>query len=562
MDNNEIKARVKIDPDSGGAKQAQDDIKNIGDETEKTGDKAKQASFSFRDFASAAGLGATAVLGMAAAGIGFGAKIAGDLESARQGFVAILGSAEKADATMARIKREAAATPFEIPGLVKGTQALAAITKDGDKAIDMLMDVGKAVSTSGKGQAELDRVVLNLQQISSTGKVTAMDIKQFQSAIPIFNDIVKGAGMTVDQLQNADNAGELLALAFKHAGEEGGIAAKGFTSQAGTFNQLVSNMGDSLTIFASDFVTQSGIFNVVKDAIGGFTTFVSTASPIIIQFTKDVLGNEQGLAILGGIIGGLLVAAGIAFLITFGPIILATLAFAAAGAALGFVLSLLWPVIQTVTQFLMEHQTWLVAIGTFIAVMLVPTIWGLITSVVTMAVTFITTAIPAIIATIIAMGPLILTALLVAAVIALVYKAWTNNWGNIRGVTESIINFIIGKINSLIDKMNALIGIYNAVVSKLGAANLKIGEIGKLGAISIDKTVNVSSSSGGSSALPDFSSFSGDSGSFIGPQQSSNGSSATVVNNNTNVINQNNNNYSQMDMNSVLKDTSWLLNTK
>lgn len=554
---NELKAKVKIEPDTAGADKASSDVKKIGDEAENAGNKAKTASFHFADFAKNAGLGATAILGTLAAGVGFGAKVAGDLESARQGFVALLGSADKADKTMARIKREAAATPFEIPGLVKGTQALAAITKDGDAAIDMLLNVGRAVSVSGKGQAELDRVVMNLQQISSTGKITAVDIKQFQSAIPIFDDIIERAGMTVEQLQEADNAGELLALAFKAAGEEGGIAAQGFTAQAGTFNQLVSNMGDSLTIFASDFVKQSGIFDVVKNAIKGFTDFISEASPKLIEFAQFVSQNNQALGILAGIVGGLLVAAAIAFFMAFGPIILATLAFAAAGAAVGFVLTLLWPVIQTVTSFLSEHQEILVGLVTFITVLLLPTIWSVISAMVTWAITQITTVIPAIVATIISMAPLILIAGLVALAVAVLYKAWAGNWGNIRGVTESIVNYIIGKINSLIDKMNALIRVYNNVMSAVGLAKFKIGEVGNLGAISIDKNVNV----GGGGTIPEFSG-SGAGGNFSGAQIQGGGGSATVVNNSPTNINMTNNNYSQMDLNSAMRDMGFALNNK
>ena len=126
---------------------------------------------------------------------------------------------------MARIKKEAAATPFELTGLVAGTQALAAITKDGNKAIDTLLDVGKAISTSGKGQAELDSVIANLQQVASTGVVTEMDIRQFQRAIPIFNDILAASGLTTEELKNSKDSAKLLFDAFKKAGQEGGITA-------------------------------------------------------------------------------------------------------------------------------------------------------------------------------------------------------------------------------------------------------------------------------------------------------------------------------------------------
>lgn len=346
----EVKITIDTQSEGKGATQARKDIEDVGSAAENAGNKAKKASFDFKEFATNAGLGATAILGTVAAGIGFGAQVAGNLESARQGFIALLGSAKEADATMARIRKEAASTPFEIPGLVAGTQALAAITKDGDKAIDVLMNVGSAIATSGKGQAELDRVILNLQQVASTGKLTAMDIKQFQGAIPIFNDIVKGIGMTTQELQDSDNAAELLFLAFEKAAAKGGIAAEGFASQAGTFNQLVSNMKDNFTILAADLVTKSGVFDFIKDAIGRFNEALGAAMPKILEFINWLKGNQTALVAVAGVIGGLLVAALVAAAIAFGPIILAAMAFAAAGAAIAVAIQFLLPYIMQIWE--------------------------------------------------------------------------------------------------------------------------------------------------------------------------------------------------------------------
>lgn len=309
----------------------------------KTGlDKAKsdikdfEGSLKSAEKGSYALAGALAAIATATAGIvTFGVKSAASLESARQGFVALLGSAEKADATMARIKSEAAKTPFELLGLTEGTQALTAITKDGDKAIDILLDVGKAVAISGKGQAELDRVVYNLQQISATGKVTAMDIRQFQSAIPIFNDIIATTGLTTEKLQDADNAAELLFDAFKKAGQAGGISAQGFIAQAGTFNQLWSNLGDILAIRSAEFVKVSGIFDTVKIAISELIGVIDrfTTPEAINSFLKFI--SDNGGVIVGIIAGGLTPA-----LIAFGTAILAAtiplLPFIAVGALLGY----------------------------------------------------------------------------------------------------------------------------------------------------------------------------------------------------------------------------------
>lgn len=227
-----------------------------------------------------------------------GVKTAGELEAAEQGFVALLGSAKEAGAVMARIKKEAAATPFELTGLVAGTQALTAITKDGDKAVNILLDVGKAIATSGKGQAEMDRVILNLQQVAATGKLTAMDIRQFQGAIPMFNDIIEASGMTAESLQSSENAADLLFEAFEKAGKEGGLTAQGFTAQAGTFNQLISNLSDSITITLSDFVKATGIFDAFKGAVAAVTGVISTLgrkfSMIIGLIRSGLQGDLKG----------------------------------------------------------------------------------------------------------------------------------------------------------------------------------------------------------------------------------------------------------------------------
>lgn len=240
-------------------------------------------AFDFAKYAALGLAGATAAVGYS------GVKMAGQLESAEAGFKTLLGSADKASDVMKKIKKEAAATPFEIPGLVKGTQALTAITKDGDKSIKILLDVGKAVAASGKGNEELESVIVNLQQIASTGKVTAMDIRQLQMAVPIFNDITKASGLTVDQLQNSSNAAELLFKAFDKAGREGGITARGFIDQAGTWNQLVSNLVDSYSTLSADIVVQSGIFDLAKRSIGGMTEWIEKNKEAIIKFVHDAV---------------------------------------------------------------------------------------------------------------------------------------------------------------------------------------------------------------------------------------------------------------------------------
>lgn len=224
-----------------------------------------------------------------------GISTAAQLETNRQGFLSILGSAEKADEAIAMIKRDAASTPFEIPGLIAANQGLTAITKDAGRSERFVLNIGKALAYMGKGQPELDRIALNLQQIGATGRATMIDIKQFGIAgIPIFEMLQKETGLTGDAFDKFISDGnvsfEQLEELFNKAGEGSGKFANAFRDQAGTFNQLLSNMKDNVNIFASDFVKSIGLFDVAKGAISIFNEFMSA-------FSTAFLAQGDGLAV-------------------------------------------------------------------------------------------------------------------------------------------------------------------------------------------------------------------------------------------------------------------------
>ena len=243
--------------------------------------------------------------GSVAAFATFGLKTAGDLESARQGFVTLLGSAEEADKVIAQIKKDAAQTPFELKGLIEANQALTAVTKNGTRSEKILLDVGKALAASGKGQAELDRMIANLQQIGLTGKITAMDIKQFgMSGINILEILADYYGTTTDKatemVQNSKDGFGDIEKAFAKAGGAGGKFEKSFVNQAGTFNQSLSNMRDSLVIFASDFVKDIGLFDWAKDSMVKFTNAISNNKQAMIDFVfrlKDIAKSVIDVAV-------------------------------------------------------------------------------------------------------------------------------------------------------------------------------------------------------------------------------------------------------------------------
>lgn len=243
-------------------------------------DKAEKSSSSWG--ASLADVGQRAVKTSAAIGAAviaagtWGVSVAGQLETAQVGLATLLGSTEKAASTVARLKVEAARTPFELPGLTQAVQLLTSVTKDGDKSIDIILNIGEGLAAMGKGQAELDRIIVNLQQIAAVGHAATIDIKQFAFAgIPIYEMLSETTGKTGDALQELiENGGvtfDVLTKMFDKANDAGGRFFNAYKNQAGTFQQSMSNMKDAVGIFLSDFVKNTGIFDTVKVAIARVT---------------------------------------------------------------------------------------------------------------------------------------------------------------------------------------------------------------------------------------------------------------------------------------------------
>ena len=417
---------------------------------------------------------ALGLAGFATVAGGFAAKgvqVAGQLEAMRQGFVTLLGSAEAADKTMARIKEEAARTPFELPGLTSATQALALVTKDGDKAINVLLDVGKALATAGKGQAELDRIIANLQQIALTGKITEMDIRQFgMNGINILELLAEYYGTTTekagDMVKESSDAFGDLTKAFQKAGSEGGKFADGFKNQAGTFNQLWSNLSDTITIALSDFVKNTGVFDAVKNAVGRLIAVLPTLINYLESDIKWLKEHKEILPIIAGLILGALTPAIYAAVAAFAGFAVALLPFVAAGGALAMLI-----------KGIKNGNIAFTAIASGLLTLFIPTIIGLAT-------TIWMTAIPAITAFIIAWGPLLLAGAVVSGVVAgvlYIIKHWEELkakaieiWGKITSYLSTQWNSIVEAAQTKFEELKTAI---NTKIEEIEAAFWKwVGE--------------------------------------------------------------------------------------
>ena len=214
--------------------------KTSGDSLSGAMTKANLLSGVIQNLASAA---LSAAKGFIQSGIDYNAQI----ESYTVGFTNMLGSAEAAQKVMSQIQEDAAKTPFDVESLTKANQYLISAGENASYARNTIMALGDAVSATGGGNDELNRMAQNLQQIANTGKATAVDIKQFAYAgIDVYGILADYTGKSTTEVQNMTISYDLLTQALQAASEEGGRYYNSMDTQSQTMNGRMSTLQDNV----------------------------------------------------------------------------------------------------------------------------------------------------------------------------------------------------------------------------------------------------------------------------------------------------------------------------
>lgn len=185
----------------------------------------------------------SAAEGFISSGIEYNAQI----EKYTTGFTNMLGSAEAAQQVMSQIQEDAAKTPFDVASLTQANQYLISAGENASYARSTIMALGDAVSATGGGNDELNRMSQNLQQIANTGKATAADIKQFAYAgIDVYGILADYTGKSTAEVQKMTISYDLLTQALQAASEEGGRYYNSMDTQSQTMNGRVSTLKDNV----------------------------------------------------------------------------------------------------------------------------------------------------------------------------------------------------------------------------------------------------------------------------------------------------------------------------
>ena len=222
------------------------------------------------------------------------------LEKYQVGLTNMLGSAESANAALEAIKQDAARTPFDTASLVQANQLLIGAGENAEYSRKTILALGDAVSATGGGSAELERMVQNLQQIANVGKASSVDIKQFAMAgINIYQILADYTGKSVQDVQDMTISYDVLTKALQAAAEEGGRYYDSMNTQSQTLKGSIDTLKDNFTQLTGAML--EGMTDGLKDLTQQATGWV--------QELKEALENEgmEGMLACGAEIAGSLV---------------------------------------------------------------------------------------------------------------------------------------------------------------------------------------------------------------------------------------------------------------
>lgn len=224
-------------------------------------------------------------------GIEYNAQI----EKYTTGFTNMLGSAEAAQQVMSQIQEDAAKTPFDVESLTKANQYLISAGENASYARSTIMALGDAVSATGGGNDELNRMSQNLQQIANTGKATTADIKQFAYAgIDVYGILADYTGKSTAEVQNMTISYDLLTQALQAASEEGGRYYNAMSDLSQTQNGITNTLKDNVKQLAGLLTGD------LSDAVGSVKTKLNEMTVAAIEAYKldgwkGLIGEITGL---------------------------------------------------------------------------------------------------------------------------------------------------------------------------------------------------------------------------------------------------------------------------
>lgn len=228
------------------------------------------------------------------------------VENATTGLTTMLKDSAAAAQVVNNTMEDATKTPFSFESLLSANKALISANVSAKDARTQVIDLANAIAATGGGDVELQRMVVNLQQIKNVGKATAMDIKQFAIAgVNIYQVLADATHKPISAVKDMEVTYDQLTMALAKAHAAGGIYAGGLENMAGNTSVQISNLGDAA------FQLKNKMFTDLKPVI---TSVVSALAGFIGHLREGwdwLVKNKEMVGLVATVIGGAAIGYGL-----------------------------------------------------------------------------------------------------------------------------------------------------------------------------------------------------------------------------------------------------------
>lgn len=200
------------------------------------------------------------------------------MEAAKISFDQFFGK-ERSDEVISEVRYQALQTPIVTSGELADYVSQLAPVSNGNASLAINASLGalKAIAASGSSTADMEYVIKNIRDVISKGKATAIDIRQFNRAMPALEKFIEKMGLTeflTDEGEQKnlniteENVGKVLDM-FAHLNTDEDSPIKNINEQQLTTLQgMLQLMKERKTTMVESVLKNSGAFDLAKKVLG------------------------------------------------------------------------------------------------------------------------------------------------------------------------------------------------------------------------------------------------------------------------------------------------------
>lgn len=296
-------AQKQLDATAKGLNTAQQYMDSFSQKTGSAGNSLAAAMTKAQLLSSAVQNAARKIKDLAVGFVQTGMQYNTQIEIYRTALTNMLGDAEKANAMLTSIKRDAARTPFSTDALVAANQYLLSAGENAEYSQKTILALGDAIKATGGGDDELNRMAQNLQQVANVGKASAVDIKQFAFAgINIYQVLADYTGKSVQEVQSMTVTYDVLTKALQAAAQEGGRYYNSMATQSQTLEGRTITLTDNVKQLAGELTT--GLSSAYGSIVEKANSWVSS----ILESDEKLSRLETTVTVAASAVAGLTAA--------------------------------------------------------------------------------------------------------------------------------------------------------------------------------------------------------------------------------------------------------------